>query len=120
MFQLRFETVFSAAHAIVIAGVREPIHGHDWTVTAIIQAPTLDTDGLVCDVHAVEKTLHAITTRFHNRSLNDTPPFDTVNPTAEHVAMHIATELAKGLPRNTTVHSVTVTEAPGCAATYLP
>jgi 6-pyruvoyltetrahydropterin/6-carboxytetrahydropterin synthase len=120
MFQLRVEAIFSAAHAITIAGTREPIHGHDWRITAIVQAPRLDADGLVCDFHAVERSLHAIAARFHNRSLNDTPPFDRINPTAEHVAMHLATELGATLPARVTLHALTVTEAPGCAATYLP
>lgn len=120
MYQLRVETVFSAAHAITIGGAREPVHGHDWRVTAMVQAPQLDADGLVCDFHAVEAALREITGRYHNRNLNEVSPFDRQNPTAEHVALHIATELARRIPRTASVHSVTVTEAPGCAAVYLP
>jgi len=119
LFQLRIESVFSAAHAIAIRGAREPLHGHDWRITAIVQAPSLDADGLVCDFHALERSLRDITGRFHNRNLNEVPPFDRVNPTAELVAKHIADELGKTVPRNAAVRSVTVTEAPGCAATYL-
>ena len=32
MFELEVRRIFSAAHAIVIRGEREPIHGHDWQV----------------------------------------------------------------------------------------
>jgi len=120
LFQLRIESVFSAAHAIAIRGVREPLHGHDWRITAIVQASSLDADGLVCDFHAIEKNLHALAARFHNRSLNETAPFNDLNPTAEHVAKLLGTELARTLPTGVSLYSLTVTEAPGCAATYLP
>ena len=120
MFQLRIEAVFSAAHAIAIRGARETLHGHDWRITAIVQAPRLDADGLVCDFHLVERDLRDIAARFHNRNLNDVAPFTDLNPTAEHVAMHLATELARTLPSGVSLYSLTVTEAPGCAATYLP
>lgn len=129
MIELTVEAEFAAAHAIVIRGEREPLHGHNWRVTATVGCDTLDADGLVCDFHAVESALRALTGRFHNRSLNDTPPFDKVNPTAELVARHLAEELARALhaslgpdfrARAGRVVSVRVTEAPGCAAVWRP
>ncbi|HCT44200.1 MAG TPA: 6-carboxytetrahydropterin synthase QueD, partial [Phycisphaerales bacterium] len=57
-----------------------------------------------------------------NQNFNDTPPFDTTNPSAELIAKHIADELASrlddALAPNAQVHSVSITEAPGCIATY--
>jgi 6-pyruvoyltetrahydropterin/6-carboxytetrahydropterin synthase len=127
MHQLTIQHVFSAAHAITIRGEREPIHGHDWHTTVVICAETLDEDGLVCDFHAVEEILRGVCGPFHNRSLNDTPPFDTLNPTAEHVARYVAEELAARLDEAlpvvraplVRVERVSVTEAPGCAATFI-
>lgn len=123
MYELTIESVFSAAHAIVIAGQREPIHGHDWHVTACIAGPNLDADGLLVDFHAVEAALHAILLPFRNANLNDTPPFNRTNPTAENVAAYIASSLDARLPRPQLdnpprVAWVRVTEAHGCAATY--
>lgn len=120
MYELSIESRFSAAHAIRIAGEREPLHGHDWLVTLTIAGETLDSDGLLCDFHSVEEALGDITTKFHNHNLNDIPPFNSVNPTAEHVARHIADAIAPMLPAEARVVSVRVTEAPGCAATYRP
>ena len=120
MYVLTVESVFSAAHAIVIRGEREAVHGHDWRVTATIEGPELDGDGLLCDFHAAEGALREITGRFHNRSLNETAPFDAVNPTAENVARHIGETLASrlALPDGVRVAGVRVTEAVGCAAAW--
>lgn len=148
MYALTVETTFAAAHAIVIAGERERIHGHNWRVLATVEGESLDGEGLLVDFHALEGALGAIVGRFHNGSLNEVPPFTTVNPTAELVARHIADELAAWLVRTTgeagldsaggeadrglsghaaaggktrvRVRSVSVTEAPGCCAEYRP
>jgi 6-pyruvoyltetrahydropterin/6-carboxytetrahydropterin synthase len=125
MYRLTVEAEFAAAHAIVMRGEREPVHGHNWRVTATVSGPSLDDDGLLCDFHAVEKSLLAATERFHNKNLNETAPFDRLNPTAELVAAHLAEAIQAGIPasdaaRGVRVESVRVTEAPGCAAIYSP
>lgn len=124
-FQAVVHDRFSAAHAITIRGEREALHGHDWAVRAVVEAPTLDGDGLVCDFHALEHALREVIAPFRNANLNDTPPFDRVNPTAEHVAGHIGDALLARLgrvfgDREFCLRSVSVTEAPGCKAVYKP
>lgn len=118
MFILSVEHTFSAAHAIVLRGIREPLHGHNWHVTLKVGAPSLDQDGLVCDFHDIERNLRNVTDRFHNRNINDIPPFDQSNPTAENIAHHIGTAIAGTLPEGVHLISCAVTEAPGCTAIY--
>ena len=128
MFELTVESVFSAAHAIVVQGVMEQVHGHDWHVTACLQGEKLDKDGLLVDFHAVERALNQIVAPFRNANLNETAPFDRVNPSAENVAVHIGSRLAtdlepifrgaEGQATKVRVAWVRVTEAPGCAITY--
>ncbi len=127
MFEISVETDFAAAHAILIGGVREPVHGHNWHVTATLSGPRVDSEGLLCDFHLVESGLRDITGRWHNRNLNDAPPFGGpagINPSAENVARQIADELTRALagrvPAGVRLSSVRITEAPGCAATYRP
>jgi 6-pyruvoyltetrahydropterin/6-carboxytetrahydropterin synthase len=124
MYSLTIESVFAAAHSIAIRGDREPVHGHHWHVTATIEGESLDSDGLLCDFHVVERALAEIASKFHNRNLNEIRPFDILNPSAEMVARHIHEELSKRVGPTITprarVASVRVTEAPGCAATYRP
>lgn|SRR5690606_7961978 len=118
MFELTIEGEFCAAHAIVIRGEREPMHGHNWHVTLSVAGDALDEDGLLCDFHVVEQSLRDVIGQFHNRSLNETPPFDRVNPTAERVAEHIGRTVGATLPAGVRMVSCRVTEAPGCAAVW--
>lgn len=122
MFEITVQTEFAAAHALVISGVKEPIHGHNWHVTVTIAGQRLDADGLLCDFHTVEEVLANIVAPFHNANMNETPPFDQLNPSAEHVAKYIADALSERLDSALSPHAaiscVRVTEAPRCAATY--
>lgn len=132
-FEITVEATFSAAHALRLASgtpeaFLEPIHGHNWHVTACVAGEKLDADGLLCDFHTIEDALHEITDGFHNRNLNAIPAFDTalpkgLNPSAEHVAMHIACELSGLIDASLEQYGarlvwVRVTEAAGCAAVY--
>ncbi|MBT5381900.1 MAG: 6-carboxytetrahydropterin synthase [Phycisphaerae bacterium] len=118
MYRLQTERTFSAAHAIVIGGSRESLHGHDWRVRLVVTGPTLDADGLLCDFHLLQRVLEQVIAPFKDGNLNDIAPFDALNPTAEHVAMHIATTVRPSLPSGLVSCEVSVTEAAGCEATY--
>jgi 6-pyruvoyltetrahydropterin/6-carboxytetrahydropterin synthase len=127
VYEISVQAEFSAAHALMVGGEREPLHGHNWHVTVTVAGPELDSDGLLCDFHVVERALRECVGLFHNRSLNESPPFAGargINPSAELVARHIADRVAESaapvLHGRTRLHSVRVTEAPGCAATYFP
>lgn len=119
MFELSVEREFCAAHAIRINGRMEPVHGHNFRVQAVVRGAELDANDLVCDFHAIERMLDRVIGRFNNADLNQTEPFDRVNPTAERVAEHIALCLKSSLPAGATLSRVSVTEAPGCVATYV-
>ncbi|MFT5423835.1 MAG: 6-pyruvoyl-tetrahydropterin synthase, partial [Phycisphaerales bacterium] len=122
MYAITVESEFSAAHAISIAGIREPIHGHDWHVTALIEGPTLDADGLLVDFHTIHSSLIQITDEYHNTNLNDHADYESINASAEHVAMTIANHLSAAISESLLEHArlvrVTVSEAPRCNATY--
>jgi len=120
MFELSVERTFCAAHAISIGGRREPVHGHNWRVSVTVAGETLDSDGLLCDFHVIERVLDGVIEPMHNADLNRVQPFTSVNPTAEQVARHIAAAIAPGLPGHAALRSVSVAEAPGCVATYRP
>ncbi|MEM7755185.1 MAG: 6-carboxytetrahydropterin synthase [Planctomycetota bacterium] len=122
MFTLEINHEFCAAHALSIAGRLEPTHGHNFRVTVTIAGETLDSDGLVCDFHTAHGALLKVCEPYENADLNAKRPFDEINPTAEHIALHIAESLADALDQHLApsarVTSARVTEAPGCSATY--
>lgn len=120
MFELEVRQIFSAAHALLLRGEREVLHGHDWQVDLTVAADHLDADELAFDFHRLEQTLDEVLQPFQSANLNETPPFDRINPSAEAVARHVAQEVGRRLPESVRVHAVRVTEAPGCAARFIP
>ena len=120
MFRLTINSSFSAAHSLVIRGVAEPVHGHDWQVEAVVRGAQLDSDGLLCDFHELEQSLAEIIAPFQTADLNSASAFAGLNPSAEVVASHIAQKLSISLPSGVDLESLSVTEAPGCKATWSP
>lgn len=123
MFEINVDAEFCAAHALLIQGVRETVHGHNWRVTVTVAGSKLDDDLLLIDFHVVEVELGKILDPFRNADLNKTPPFDGINPSAEAVARHIGDTLngrLPGGPDRPRVVGVRVTEAPGCSVVYRP
>jgi 6-pyruvoyltetrahydropterin/6-carboxytetrahydropterin synthase len=129
MFSIQVEHTISAAHSLTIAGVREPVHGHNWRVVVTLQGATLDEDGLLCDFHTVHEHLVEVLSRFDNNNFNEVAPFDDdapirLNPTAELIAKHVADELHVRIGQSLTplarIASVSVSEAHRCVATYAP
>ena len=122
MYELSVQGEFWAAHALLIGGEREPIHGHNFRVRACVCGAELDADGFVCDFHLVQESLGGILADLSNCNLQEHAAFAARSPTAEHIARHIHDALAgrlRGrLGEGAWVSSVSVTEAPGCEATY--
>ncbi len=122
MYELSVQGEFCAAHALVIGGAREPLHGHNFRVRACVSARELDADGFVCDFHTVSGALGEILDDLSNRNLQEHDAFRERSPTAENIARHIHAELAARLDDSMRgaawVSSVSVTEAPGCEATF--
>ena len=120
MYEIKIEGGFSATHRLAYAdGTLEPLHGHDWKISACLVAETLNADGMVADFTVVQARLEEITARLHHTHLNDHSWFDGLSPTAERVAGMIFDRLARDDAFGASVHSVEITEAPGCSARYV-
>ena len=118
-FDVRIQRTFCASHQVRMpGGVLEPLHGHNWRVTVTVTADQLDESGFVVDFHLLEKQLDSVLGDLNNRHLNEAERMNGLNPSAENVALAIATSLA--VPPPARLVSVEVTEAPGCAAIYRP
>ncbi len=131
MYELTVEAEFCAAHAIVIRGEREALHGHNFRVVAAVVGRELDGEGLLIDFHGVEAALRGVVGAWDNRNLNECAAFSERNPTAEEIARTIYEQLSERLGKvnsgtsrasegGTALRWVRVTEAPGCAVRYGP
>ncbi len=116
MYEVAVECVFWAAHAVAMGPVRETTHHHNWRVRVVVSGRGLDDDGLLCDFCELKRRLEEAVVSLDDRDLNASPPFDRLNPTAEHLARHIAATIV--VPPGVELLSVSVMEAPGCEATY--
>ena len=123
-YELAIEDHFSSAHQLRgYMGKCENIHGHNWRVKIRVTGGTLDNTGLLIDFAILKKILKEVLSRLDHVNLNDTPPFDTINPSSENLADYICTEvqsLINGVGPGVTVSSVTVLESLTSSCTFYP
>jgi len=112
----RLTAEFPATHRIRIdsRGTLEPLHAHNWRVSASLRAARAEEASV-----QARAVLDAWVARHEGACFNDVPPFDTINPTAEEVARSLAEHLDRELP-DIEVRSVEIGEAAGFSATYRP
>jgi 6-pyruvoyltetrahydropterin/6-carboxytetrahydropterin synthase len=116
MFEVSVEETFPAGHALRnYHGKCENVHGHNYRVRLTIRGEQLDQAGLLVDFSDVKRVLRAITDRLDHQFLNDLPPFDDLNPSAENMARYFFEECAKELQG---VWEVRIWETDTAIATY--
>jgi 6-pyruvoyltetrahydropterin/6-carboxytetrahydropterin synthase len=122
MFEITVEEKFAAGHALRnYHGKCENVHGHNYKVEVTLAGAELDSAGLLLDFVEVKKALGAVVDRLDHQYLNDLPPFDELNPSAENMARYIYEELARGLPAGrVTLSAVKLWETDTASATYRP
>ncbi|MGA2146789.1 MAG: 6-carboxytetrahydropterin synthase QueD [Bryobacteraceae bacterium] len=121
MFEVTIEESFSAGHALRnYHGKCENVHGHNYRCQVTLTGEELDEIGLLVDFVALKKAVHAVIDRLDHQWLNDLPPFDKLNPSAENIARYIHDEVKTGLqiPAGVRIESVKLWETDTCSATY--
>ena len=89
---------FAAAHAIRgHTGGCENLHGHNYRVRVHLRARSLDNLGMVLDFADLKAIMQDVLGPFDHRVLNEVPPFDQRNTTAELLAQHVYDEVARRL-----------------------
>jgi 6-pyruvoyltetrahydropterin/6-carboxytetrahydropterin synthase len=89
MFVLKIVTDFGAAHSLRdYPGDCARLHGHNWGVEVSVEAQELDASGIAIDFREIKKQTKAIVKRLDHQYLNEIPPFDILNPTAENIAKY--------------------------------
>ncbi len=120
MYEISVETDFDAAHALRgYQGKCENLHGHRFKVAATIHAGKLNNIGLAYDFTVLKKQLNGIIGRFDHTSLNETPPFDKMNPSSENIARTIYEQMKARLAGEpVSLVKVEVWESPTSRAEY--
>jgi 6-pyruvoyltetrahydropterin/6-carboxytetrahydropterin synthase len=119
MFTISVERHFHASHQLTLPdGSKEPVHSHDWIVTADISSEKLNNMGVVMDFRALKAMIDKTVAGFNNNALECVDYFQQNNPSAENVAKYIYEKLLIELPKGVKLLSVCIVEEPGCSATF--
>jgi 6-pyruvoyltetrahydropterin/6-carboxytetrahydropterin synthase len=123
MFEVTIEQTFAAGHALRnYHGKCENVHGHNYRCEVTVEGEQLDHVGLLVDFVLLKKVVQSVIDRMDHQWLNDFPPFDVLNPSAENIAKFIYDEVHKGIPASPGVRlgSVKLWETDTSYATYKP
>ena len=87
MYKLSVEEHFDTAHALRgYKGKCENLHGHRFVVKVKVTSSQLDDIGLAFDFTELKRILKEVLSRFDHTNLDETPPFDKINPSSENIA----------------------------------
>ncbi len=128
MFEISVEETFAAGHALRgYRGKCENIHGHNYKVRVTLRGPELGSIGLLIDFKDLKDAIHATIRKLDHQFLNEVPPFDSINPSAENLARYFYEEVGRVLTENgpqgnpsapCSVKQVTVWESDTTTASY--
>lgn len=119
MFTVSVETRFRASHQLTLPdGSKEPLHYHDWVVTAEVGSDKLNSMGFVMDFCQLRATVDKMVAEFDNIPLDSIDYFQRNNSSAENVAKYIFDKLEPRLPSGVKLRSIRVVEEPGCSAKF--
>ncbi len=119
IYTLTVKDHFDAAHALVgYPGECRNLHGHTWDIEVSVSGAKLDEVGIGYDFKNLKDDLAAILSQYDHVYLNEVPPFDQINATAEHLARVIYEQLEERLPSDITLEEVAVWESPIAKLTY--
>ncbi len=98
MFEVTIEETFAAGHALRnYKGKCENVHGHNYRCQVTVEGAAVDDNGLLVDFVELKKVVHSVLDRLDHQWLNEFPPFDKINPSAENIAKYIFDEVGGGL-----------------------
>ncbi len=120
VWRLTVRSEFCAAHALrYYKGKCEKTHGHNYGVEVTIEGDKLSEDTeLLMDFGDLKALLKKTLQDLDHTLLNETPPFDRINPSSENLSMYIWKQLNPNLPGHVRLWAVTVAEKGIQSATY--
>lgn len=123
MFEVTIEETFAAGHALRnYHGKCENVHGHNYRCQVTVEGADVDENGLLVDFVELKKVVHSVLDRLDHQWLNDFPPFNVINPSAENIAKYIFDEVNSGLGArsNARLGQVRLWETDTAFAVYRP
>jgi 6-pyruvoyltetrahydropterin/6-carboxytetrahydropterin synthase len=99
MFMVTVQAHYDSAHFLRnYRGKCERLHGHRYVVELALATEELDAAGIAFDFIEVKKHLRVLADRLDHTNLNELPPFDRIEPSAENQAKYFHDEMKRLLP----------------------
>ncbi len=119
MFKVTVQTSFWASHQLILPdGKKEPLHSHNFKVTAEVSGEKLNYTGLLIDFNKLKKLIDNITESFTNQQLENNEYFRNSNLSAEMIAKYIFENLQPQLPEHLILDYISVTEEEGYSGKF--
>ncbi len=123
MYEIQKTAEFAAAHSLRdYDGPCSRNHGHNYRVEIVVRGEELDAQRMLLDFVALDRVLGPLIDRVDHRNLNQVPPFDEVNPTAEAVAAwfygELKSKIAEASGGRAGLAAVRIFETPDSCVTY--
>lgn len=95
------------------------MHGHNWKLEVEVTADALNEQGMAVDFKALKGSAQDLCAQLDHHYLNDIPPFDQVNPTAENLAAFFYHGLSKKInDKQVQVSAITLWETERACVRY--
>jgi len=119
-YTVKVVTDFAAAHSLRgYEGDCARVHGHNWKVEIEASATSLDTVGMSLDFKVLKQATKAILANLDHYNLNDIPPFDRINPTAENISAFLYKALSDKLnDERVSITAITIWETERACVRY--
>ena len=120
MYEVIVKSGFSAAHQLRYHdGKYENLHGHNWTAIVTVETKELDAIGVGIDFVELKKIVESILSRLDYKNINEVPPFDKKNPSAENIARWLFDELVPAInSENVQLKRIEIKEFDNSGAAY--
>ena len=109
MYTLALKRDFIATHFLIGGdwGPENYPNSHHYVLELQLGGDALDEHSYLVDLVEVEKQLGEVVARYKEKTLNDLPEFEDLNPSIELFARILATTLSAGIPAPN-IHTVRV------------
>ena len=119
MHEVFIQSSFSSAHLLRnYVGKCASLHGHNYKVEVHARGAKLDERGLLLDFGDLKAATQTLADYLDHKYINELPPFDVINPTAEELAAWFLREVGQQLNNDCVqIYKVRIWETEKCVAT---
>lgn len=103
MYMVAVKRDFIAQHYLIGGdwGPENDLNSHHYALEIQLEGDTLDQHGYLVDIVDIESNLEALVARYRDKTLNDLPEFQGLNPSVEHFSRILCLTLAERIQAGT-------------------